>query len=285
MTAAAMEATSIDANGLRFDALCAGPADGALVLLLHGFPQTAHSWRRVASGLARAGYRAVAPHLRGVSPGARPLAREAYGTPQLVADVIGIADALAAPRFHLVGHDWGGALAWRVAERHPDRLRSLAVASTPHPLAFRRALEDPSADQGQRSGYMAVFRAEGAGEDMWLGRGVAGLREIYAAAGLSEEEAAPCVAAFSERSTLTAFLNWYRAGDPADPAAGPVATPSLYVWSTGDPALGREAAEWTGDHVLGSYRFEVLEGVDHWIPEHAAERFTALLLDHLVKHD
>ena len=280
-----MDAFQIDANGFRFDALCAGPADGALVLLLHGFPQTAHSWRRVAGGLARAGYRAVAPHLRGVSPGARPLPREAYAIEALVADVIGIADALGAPRFHLVGHDWGGALAWRVAERHPDRLRSLAVASTPHPLAFRRALDHPATDQAQRSGYMAVFRTEGAGEDMWLGRGVAGLREIYAAAGLSEEEAAPCVAVFSDRAALTAFLNWYRAGDPADPNAAPVRVPTLYVWSTGDPALGREAAEWTRDYVLGDYRFEVLEGVDHWVPEHAADPFAALLLDHFSKRD
>ena len=279
-----MDAIQIAANGFRFDALTAGPADGALVLLLHGFPQTAHSWRRVAAALARAGYRAVAPHVRGVSPGARPAAREAYAIPHLVADVIGIADALDAPRFHLAGHDWGGALAWRVAERHPNRLSSLAVASTPHPLAFRRALEDPCTDQGQRSAYMSVFRTEGAGEDMWLGRGVAGLREIYAAAGLSEEEAAPCVAAFSDRAVLTAFLNWYRAGDPADPAALPVTTSTLYAWSTGDPALGREAAEWTRDQVLSDYRFEVFEGVDHWIPEHAAERLAALLLDHFAKH-
>jgi pimeloyl-ACP methyl ester carboxylesterase len=251
------------------------------VLLLHGFPQTAHSWRRVIPELARAGYRAVAPHLRGISPGARPAQREAYATEPLVADVIAIADALGAQRFHLVGHDWGGALAWQVAARHPDRLRSLCVASTPHPLAFRRALDDPATDQAQRSGYMAVFRTEGAGEDMWLGRGEQGLREIYAAAGLSEEEAAPCVAAFSDRSALTAFLNWYRAGDPADPTAAPVRTPALYVWSTGDPALGREAAEWTRDYALGGYRFEVLEGIDHWIPEHAPERLCELLLEQL----
>jgi len=274
-----MDAISVAANGWRFDALCAGPTDGALVLLLHGFPQTAHSWRRVAGALARAGYRVVAPHLRGVSPRARPPAREAYAIGHLVADVIGIADALGVERFHLVGHDWGGALAWRVAERHPDRLRSLGVASTPHPLAFRRALDDPKTDQTQRSGYMAVFRTEGAGEDMWLGGGIDGLRAIYAAAGLTPEEAAPCVAVFSHRAALTAFLNWYRAGDPADPAAAPVAVPTLYAWSTEDPALGREAAEWTRDYVLGDYRFEVLEGVDHWIPEHAPDRLTALLLE------
>jgi pimeloyl-ACP methyl ester carboxylesterase len=113
---------------------------------------------------------------------------------------------------------------------------------------------------------------------------VEGLREIYTAAGLSAEEAAPCVAAFSERATLTAFLNWYRAGDPADPNGRPIHAPTLYVWSTGDPALGREAAEWTHDYVLGEYRFEVLDGIDHWIPEHAPERLTALLLEHLRAH-
>jgi pimeloyl-ACP methyl ester carboxylesterase len=254
------------------------------VLLLHGFPQTAHSWRHLLPALARADYRAVAPNLRGVSPGARPAERAAYAADSLVADVLAIADALGARRFHLVGHDWGGALAWQVAARHPGRLRSLSVVSTPHPLAFRRALDDPRADQAQRSAYMAIFRTEGAGEDMWLGGGALGLRAIYAAAGLSAEEAAPCVAAFSERAALTAFLNWYRAGDPADPNGAPVRVPTLYVWSTGDPALGREAAEWTRDYVLGEYHFEVLEGIDHWIPEHAPERLTALLLEQLRAH-
>ena len=271
----------IAANGWKFDALCAGPASGDLVLLLHGFPQTSQSWRRVLPALARAGYRAVAPDLRGVSPGARPEKRGEYAIEHLVADVLAIADAHAAPRFHLVGHDWGGALAWQVAGRDPERVQSLAVASTPHPLAFRRALEDPAADQAQRSGYMAVFRTEGAGEDLWLGRGVEGLRELYAAAGLSDEEAAPCVEAFSDRAALTAFLNWYRAGDPADPNGLPVRVPTLYAWSTGDPALGREAAEWTRDYVSGPYRFEVFDGVDHWIPDHAPERLAQLMLAHL----
>src|SRR5262249_57551148 len=117
--------------GWCFEARGGGGRAADLVLLLHGFPQTAHSWRRVLPALARGGYRAVAPHLRGVSPGARPAERAAYAAGPLVTDVLAIADELGAPRFHLVGHDWGGALAWQVAARHPDRLRSLCALPTP----------------------------------------------------------------------------------------------------------------------------------------------------------
>jgi pimeloyl-ACP methyl ester carboxylesterase len=105
-----------------FDASVAGPEDGEVVLLLHGFPQTSWSWRHQLQALGDAGYRAVAPDQRGYSPGARPEEVERYAIPALVGDVIAIADELGAHRFHLVGHDWGAAVAWQVAGRHPDRL-------------------------------------------------------------------------------------------------------------------------------------------------------------------
>ena len=275
----------LKANGLDFEALASGRAEGELVLLLHGFPETAHSWRQLLPRLAAAGYRVVAPDGRGVSAGARPLAVSAYAIEHLVSDVLGLADQLGAARFHLVGHDWGGAVAWQVAGRYPERLRTLTVVSTPHPAAFRRALHDPSTDQATRSGYMKVFRSP-EGEDMWLGRGVDGLRDMYEQAGLTRDQAEPYVQVFSERAALTAFLNWYRAADPTS-AAGmqPIITPTLYVWSTEDLALGREAAEWTAEHVKGFYRFEVFEGVSHWIPEQAPERLAALLLAHLRRGD
>lgn len=275
----------VTANGMDFDALASGPAEVELVLLLHGFPETSHSWRRLLPKLGATGHHAVAPNGRGVSPGARPQAVAAYAIEHLVSDVLGWADQLGAARFHLVGHDWGGAVAWQVAGRYPERLRTLTVVSTPHPTAFRRALHDPSTDQATRSGYMKIFRSP-EGEDMWLGRGVDGLRDMYVQAGLTRDQAAPYVQAFSERAALTAFLNWYRAADPSS-AAGmqPIATPTLYVWSTADPALGREAAEWTAEHVVGPYRFEVFEGVSHWIPEQAPERLAALLLTHLCAQD
>jgi pimeloyl-ACP methyl ester carboxylesterase len=268
-------------GALTFDALAAGPVDGEGVLLLHGFPQTARCWRRQIEVLADAGFRAVAPDQRGYSPGARPDAVEAYDTLELTADVVGLADVLGWDRFHLVGHDWGGSIAWQVAGRHGDRLRTLMVVSTPHPRAFAEALRGPDGDQAQRSGYIELFRADGA-EQLILADDAAGLRLIYGASGMSEAEAAPYLDAFADPARLAAALRWYRAAHLTMlDGLGPVTVPTLYVWSTEDPALGPAAATATGACVDGPYRFEVLEGVSHWVPEHAADRLGELLLAHL----
>jgi pimeloyl-ACP methyl ester carboxylesterase len=275
----------IPLDGLRFDACTSGPVAGELVLLCHGFPQTSLCWQRLLPPLARAGYRAVASDGRGLSPGARPEALSEYGIDHLVADVIGFADALGADRFHLVGHDWGGLQAWQVAGRHPGRLASLTVLSTPHNRAFRQALEDPASGQAERSAYFETFRTVGAGEEMWLGGGSEGLRELYGLAGLTAKEAGPYVEAFSDRAALTGLLNWYRAGEPTwDEGLGPVIVPTLYCWGSKDPALGRAAAEATADWVEGPYRFEVFEGAGHWLPEQGGERLESLLLAHLAAY-
>jgi pimeloyl-ACP methyl ester carboxylesterase len=269
-------------GALTFDALAAGPVAGEPVLLLHGFPQTSRCWRHQLDALGAAGYRAVAPDQRGYAPGARPAPVEAYGTAELVGDVVGLADALGWDRFHLVGHDWGAAIAWQVAGRHGDRLRTLTIVSVPHPRAFGAALHDAATDQGQRSGYVDLFRAEGA-EELILADDAAGLRLIYAGSGMTDEEAAPYLEAFADADRLRAALNWYRAASLTSiTGLGPITVPTLYVWSTEDPALGREAAEATAGCVDGPYRFEVLEGVSHWVPEHAPERLAELLLAHLT---
>jgi pimeloyl-ACP methyl ester carboxylesterase len=267
---------------LTFDALAAGPVDGEPVLALHGFPQTARCWRHQLDALGAAGFRVVAPDQRGYSAGARPEPVEAYDTGELVSDVLALADALGWDRFHLVGHDWGAAVAWQVAGRHGDRLRTLTVVSVPHPRAFGAALRDPDADQGQRSGYIDLFRAEGS-EELILADDAAGLRLIYAGSGMSDDEAAPYLEAFADVDRLRAALHWYRAASLTSVGGlGPITVPTLYVWSTDDPALGREAAEGTAACVDGPYRFEVLEGVSHWVPEQAPDRLSELLLAHLV---
>jgi pimeloyl-ACP methyl ester carboxylesterase len=155
-----VEALSLAVGDLVFDAVATGPADGRLVLLLHGFPQTSHSWRRVWPGLGWAGYRVVAPDQRGYSPGARPDGVDAYRMPELVADVVGMLDALGADQADVVGHDWGAAVAWQLAGRHPERVRTLTTVSVPHPLAFVEALRTDD-DQRRRSLYMRDFGRPG----------------------------------------------------------------------------------------------------------------------------
>jgi pimeloyl-ACP methyl ester carboxylesterase len=201
--------------------------------------------------------------------------------PHLVADVLAVADDMGGHRFDLVGHDWGGIIAWAVAGGHPERVRTLAVASTPHPLAFGAAVRgELGGDQQAKSGYADFFRTPEA-EGFFLGNDAAALRGMYSA--LPAEAADDYVGVLSQPGAMTAALNYYRASRFQDlPDPGVIGCPTLYVWSTDDMALGREAAEATGSHVAGPYRFEILEGVSHWVPEEATADFSRLLLEHLA---
>ena len=269
----------IPVGDLVFEAVEAGDPGGELVLLLHGFPQSARCWRHVQPALADAGYHAVAPDQRGASPGARPAEVSAYAMPELVGDVLGLLDGLGVERAHVVGHDWGAAVAWQVAARHPDRVRTLTAVSVPHPVAFSAALAG-DADQRTRSQYMRLFQQEGTAEQALLGEGGSGFRTLFGeGAGADVEH---YLAQMQEPGRLTACLNWYRAASRADVADfPPVTVPTLYVWSDGDVALGRTAAEATGSHVDGPYTFTPLRGVSHWVPEQAPGALLDALLPHL----
>lgn len=277
-----MESLALEANGFVFDALADGPPDGRLVLLLHGFPQTSWSWRRVMPLLVAGGCRVVAPDQRGYSPGARPGDVAAYRMPHLVADAVGMLAALGANRADVVGHDWGAAVAWQLASRHPERVRTLTPVSVPHPLAFVAALRDDE-DQRTRSAYMRFFQQVGDAEDALLADGGAALRDVFGAQpGVDVER---YVALMREPGVLTQCLNWYRAQDIADiNGLGPTTVPTLYVWSDQDVALGATAAHATAAHVSAPYRFEVLHGVTHWVPEQAPEQLAAWILEHLAAH-
>ena len=267
----------------RYSALAAGPADGDVVLLLHGFPETSYEWRAQLEALGDAGYRAVAPDQRGYAAGARPTALQEYAVDRLVDDVFGFADALGAGRFHLVGHDWGGFVAWYAAARDGGsgdaRLRTLTVVSTPHPVPFRAAMHS-GGDQGERSSYMDWFRSPDA-EAGWLADDAALLAAAHGEHPPDARAEYRRVFTADGGAALTGGLNWYRANG-FDAPEGAITAPTLYVWSTDDVALGREAAEGTGAQVEGPYRFEVLDGVSHWIPEVAPDALNALLLEHLT---
>ncbi|MFD7461277.1 MULTISPECIES: alpha/beta fold hydrolase [unclassified Streptomyces] len=272
---------SIPTGAGVFDAIAAGPPEGRPVLLLHGFPQTGLVWRRQIAALAAHGYRVVAPDQRGYSPGARPQRPEDYRIGLLVDDVVAISEQLGWAAFDLVGHDWGGAVAWWTAHTHPGRVRTLTVVSTPHPGALANTLRTDE-DQRARSQYMIDWRETPATEERMLAHDARTLRGFYAET-VPRDSADAYVRHLSQPGALTAALNWYRAGRP-DGAIGVIDVPTLYVWSTGDSAFGPAAAQETARWVDGPYRFETLPGVSHWIPEEAPDTLSRLLLDHLRAH-
>jgi pimeloyl-ACP methyl ester carboxylesterase len=256
----------VAARGLTFEVRAGGPADGAAVLLLHGFPQHGGEWDEVTPALHAAGLRTYAPDQRGYSPGARPVEVAAYRIPELVADAAALLDALGVAGAHVVGHDWGAIVAWALAAAHPDRVRSLTAVSVPHPAAMAHALR-VSADQKARSSYITLFRKPGAAERTLLAFGAAALRRMLGGVG-DADRVARYAEPMREPGALTAALNWYRAMSSADLAAvGPVAVPTTFVWSDRDVAIGRVAARACADHVTGDYRLVELPGVSHWIPD------------------
>ncbi|GGV00990.1 haloalkane dehalogenase [Streptomyces albospinus] len=266
------------------DALACGPADGELVLLLHGWPEFADSWSAVLPALGAAGYRAVAVDQRGYAPGARPPRIADYAVPELVADALAFADAQGADRFHLVSHDWGGIVAWALAGAHPERLKSLTVLATPHPEALNRAAAgDP--EQHHRLDYVRFFRREtGIAEAALLADDAARLRAVYGGK-VPAELVDGNVRRLAEPGALTATLNWYRAPESViSVPAGRIAVPTLFLWGSEDVALGRTAAEATGEWVDGPYRFEALDGASHWLPEEVPDLVTPRILDHLGAH-
>lgn len=260
---------------LDFDVTVTGPADADAVLLLHGFPQTSHCWRHLTPYLSP--YRVVLLDQRGYSPRARPPDVEDYRLPRMVEDALGVLDALGIEHAHVVGHDFGAAVAWQLGARHPSRVLSLTALSVPHPRAMIEALRtDP--DQRERSQYMRTFARPGYDEEL-LADDAALLRAFFTDA----VDADQVVAAASAPGALAAWLKWYpgqRLEDLGDTPA--VTLPTLHVWSDGDAALGPTATQATRDWVTGPYRLEVLAGVSHWIPEEAASVVGRLLLEHLA---
>jgi pimeloyl-ACP methyl ester carboxylesterase len=270
---------TFERDGLVFDVRDSGPADGEPVVLLHGFPQDGTAFDAVVPRLHAAGLRTLVPDQRGYSPGARPAGRRPYRLAETVADVVALLDAAGIERAHVVGHDWGGGVAWTLAAGHPGRVRTLTALSTPHPAAMARALV--TSDQGLRSYYMGVFNVPLLPERVLLANGGALLRRALLRGGLPAARVDHYVARMLEPGALAGALGWYRAlpWGIREPA-GTVRVPTLHVWSTGDAFLGRAATEASAGHVDAPYRLEVLEGVPHWLPELAADRVGDLVAAH-----
>jgi len=274
-------------SGLTFTADVAGPAGGPLVLLLHGFPESRHSWRAALPVLADAGYRCVAPDQRGYSPGARPDPGDLsnYAFDRLVNDALEIAAAAGyeAKRFHQVGHDWGGQVAWGVANAHPERLASLSVLSRPHPLSFRRALQKSDGEQKRRSSHHGRFLEPETGP-LLIEDNARRLREGLFGQEVSKAAIEDHVSVLGHHDAIEAALAWYRANKGLSGDFGPIKVPTLYIWGDADATVGADAAKGTGEFVIAAYAMEVLPGVGHFVMDQAPAKATELILAHLKRH-
>jgi len=246
---------------LRFPVRDAGPSDGLAVVLLHGFPQDQASFDKVLPRLHARGLRTLVPLQRGYAATARPEHRRNYRMSELAADVIALLDAAELDTAHLVGHDWGGAVGWALAARHPDRIRSLTVLSTPHPAAFTTAMWRSS--QALKSWYMTFFQAP------WLPEAVLcrSLSNGLVRSGLPAADARRYGERMLDRGALTGALNWYRALPwSRNSTVEAITVPTTYLWGRRDFALGRTAAHGTQRYVTADYRFLEIDG-GHWLPE------------------
>jgi pimeloyl-ACP methyl ester carboxylesterase len=274
-----MPTANNDGVGIHYEITGDGPA----VVLLHGFPDSSRLWRHQVPALAGAGFRVIVPDMRGYGRSAKPADVDAYNILHLVADVGAVLADAGETRSHVVGHDWGAAVAWALASVAPDAVDRLAVLSVGHPSTFRGAGGQLDLDQLKKSWYMLLFQFVGVAERWLSADGWANFRawgrHPYADEVIAELEA---------NSALTPGLNYYRANVTPESFVGPalvlppVGARTMGVWSTGDFALTEGQMTRSAENVAGPWRYERVEGPGHWMQLEAPEETARLLIDFLT---
>jgi pimeloyl-ACP methyl ester carboxylesterase len=268
----------VDVGGVGIEYEVTG--DGRPVVLLHGFPDSGRLWRHQVPALAEAGFRVIVPDLRGYGRSDKPEDVAAYSMMFLAGDVLTVLAEEKVDRAHVVGHDWGAALAWGLASLAPDRVDHLAVLSVGHPATFRR-----TARQREKSWYMLLFQFPGVAERWLSGDDWANFRNWG-----GHPDADGVIADLEANGSLTPGLNWYRANVPPDswvtppPQLPPVQAPTMGIWSTKDPALTEMQMTDSAENVAGPWRYERLEGPGHWMQLDAPDQVNAQQLDFLPSH-
>jgi pimeloyl-ACP methyl ester carboxylesterase len=248
--------------------------EGTPVLLLHGWPDSARLWRHQVPALVSHGYRVITPDLRGFGRSGRPPAVAAYSLSNSVADMAAVLDHFGLASAHVVGHDWGAAVAWYLAMLSPERVRTLTVISVPHPRSA------PTLRSREMGWYQLFFQFAGIAEATVQHDDWAWLRMLTRGDGDQEQ----WIADLSRPGALTASLNWYRANlAPRWPAPRrelpPVTAPALGIWSARDHFLDGEMMRKSGSLVTGRWRYEEIPDASHWVPVDAPGRLNELLLE------
>ena len=257
-----------------------GPADGPAVVLLHGFPEFWYGWRKQIPALAAAGFRVVAPDQRGYNNSAKPSHISAYALSELTADVLRVMDALGRQRVHVVGHDWGGIVAWAVAMQHPERVERLAILNAPHPGVARSWLTT-SPRQMLRGWYIGMFQLPALPERLLS------LRTLTAtskAGTFTTDELGRYEAAWDKPGARSGMIHWYRAlaryARAEDMAALRVRVPTRIIWGALDPFLLRELAS-ASLRLCDEGELVELPDATHWLHHEEPEVVNRLIIDHL----
>jgi pimeloyl-ACP methyl ester carboxylesterase len=272
-------------NGVTLTTVEAGLNDGPLVILLHGFPGFWYCWRRQIEPLASAGFHVLVPNQRGYADSDKPAGVAAYDIERLADDVIGLAEALGRRRFSVIGHDWGGLVAWWLALRTPERIEHLAILNAPHPGIIRRhLLTDPA--QVARSWYIGLFQVPRLPEALLSARRFRIAEQALIRSSrpgtFTDEDLKRYREAWGHPGALTGMINWYRAlrRNKAPPAQG-LPMPTLVIWGCRDRFLRRELASESVARCAAG-RIEYIESASHWVHLEEAERVNQMLADFLT---
>jgi pimeloyl-ACP methyl ester carboxylesterase len=284
-------------TGVTLNVAIAGPEDAPPVILLHGFPESHRTWRGVAP-LLEDSFRLIMPDQRGFAGSDRPLGVADYATDKLIDDIFALAEALGVDGFALVGHDWGGAIAWPAAMRNDPRLTKLAIVNAPHPLIFQKSLIE-DADQRAASQYINWFRVPGAEKAIEAMGFEAFFQKTFMShvelASVSEEEKQQYIAEWSQPGGMLPMLNWYRATKLIVPPPGAtvavpdfllrafpkIHVPTLVVWGLKDPALLPLQLEGL-DALVDDLTIVKLPQAGHFAPWEAPQKVASALRDFLV---
>jgi len=282
-----LEHRAISANGIELHTVLAGPADGAPVLLLHGFPEFWYGWRHQIDPLADAGLRVIVPDLRGYNLSSRPRGAEQYAIEVLERDLLALMDALELDQAGVVGHDWGGLLTWWLAMHHPERLRRAVILNAPHPEVFQSTVRGNPL-QLFRSGYLLFFQMPllpeallAAGNFFWLEQA---LVRTSRPGTFSPAELEHYREAWAQPGALGAMLDWYR-GLPRSrpsPQTSAITVPMLLIWGERDVALSLSMAEPSIARCAHG-QLRRLPQAGHWVQHEEHAEVNRLLIEHLAE--
>jgi len=277
---------TLAANGVRLHAVEAGPEDGPLLILLHGFPEFWYGWRQQIGPLAAAGFHVLVPDQRGYNLSGKPRRVSSYNLDRLARDVLGLIDGAGVEKARVVGHDWGGVVSWWLGIRYPQRLERLALLNIPHPLVMQHTLLHSSV-QRKKSRYMFLFQIPWLPERAFsrdhFAAGEKALRISSRPGTFGDEEIALYKEAWSQPHAVRSMIHWYRAAlraRPRRPENPRVSVPTLLIWGTQDNVLGQEMAQPSID-LCDHGRLELIPEATHWVHHEEPERVNRLLLDFL----